>query len=125
MMEFQEKIRVRRLLYSKLTLAVLVILIGFLGNALWGVYKKQSLTRDNLDKTAATFDSLQAREKMLSSEIDRLKTVKGTEQEIREKYGLIKPGEEVIVVVDDGADPASVTAPSGASFWQKVKDWLK
>ena len=86
MLEFQEKRKLRSFLYSKTTLAILIIFIVLAANAVWGVYKKQSLTKENLAQTAATFDGLQAREKMLSSEIEKLKTETGKEEEIREKY---------------------------------------
>ncbi len=123
-MEFQEKRRLKNILYSKLTLVLLLILTIILIKAVWGVHKKQDLTKDNLAKTATVYQGLQAREKMLSSEIERLKTESGTEEEIREKYGLVKPGEEVIVVVDD-PDQDSGPTSSPISFWQKVLDWLK
>jgi cell division protein FtsB len=124
MMEFQEKRRLKRFLYSRITLICLLIIIFFLLIKVWDVYKKQALTRDYLAKTAASLESLQAREKMLSSEIERLNTEEGTEEEIREKYGLVKPGEEVIVVVDeDGMDSNSIL-PKEISFWQKLVNWF-
>jgi len=93
--------------------------------AVWGVYQKQDITKDNLFKVEASLNSLQAREKMLSSEIERLKTASGKEEEIREKYGLIKEGEEMIVVVDDDSSNNSGPVSTPISFWQKVLDWLR
>ncbi len=126
MLEFQEKRRLRNFLYSRVTLIVLLVAIFFLLNAVWKVYQKQDLTKDNLAKAAANLQGLQAREKMLSSEIERLKTESGTEQEIREKYGLVKPGEEVITVVDSNTATSTDfdTASNPASFWQKIMDWF-
>ena len=125
MLEFQEKRKIKRFFYSKVTLIFLIILIFLLLKMVWSVYEKQALTKDNLAKTAASFEGLQAREKMLSSSIDKLKTDSGIEQEIREKYGLVKPGEEVIVIVDGEDSTSSEPVSSEISFWQKVKDWLK
>jgi cell division protein FtsB len=125
MLEFQEKRKIKNLLYSRFTLVILIILIVLLLNAVWGVYKKQNLTKDNLTKTAATFEGLQVREKMLSVEIERLKTESGTEAVIREKYGLVKPGEEVIVVVNKDGDIGSNTASSTVGFWQGILDWFR
>ena len=124
MLEFQEKRKYQKFIYSKITLIVLIIFIFFLLNAVWKVYRKQAVTKDNLIKTATIYESLQAREAMLSAEIERLKTEDGVEEEIRDKYGLVKPGEEVIIVVggDADADP-ELTTPT--SFWQKIKDWFK
>ena len=125
MLEFQEKRKIKRFFYSKVTLIFLIILIFLLLKMVWSVYEKQALTKDNLAKTAASFEGLQAREKMLSSSIDKLKTDSGIEQEIREKYGLVKPGEEVIMIVDGEDSTNSEPVSSEISFWQKVKDWLK
>jgi cell division protein FtsB len=125
MMEFQEKRKLKRVLYSKVVLIILLLLILFGLKQVLDIYTKQRLTRDNLAKTATVYDGLQAREKMLSSEIDRLKTQAGTEEEIREKYGLVKPGEEVLTVVD-GDDNSGLDSPSTPiSFWQRVIDWMK
>jgi len=125
MLEFQEKRKIKRFFYSRVVLVCLLILIFLLLKMVWSVYEKQALTKDNLAKTAASFEGLQAREKMLSSSIDKLKTDSGIEQEIREKYGLVKLGEEVIVVVDGEDSTSSESVSSEISFWQKVKDWLK
>jgi len=125
MLEFQEKRRLKNFLYSKVTLVILLILIAVAVNAVWGIYKKQHMAKVNLAKTAVVYAGLQAREKMLSSEIERLKTEEGKEEEIREKYGLVKPGEDVIVIVDKDDATSSDQDSTDISFWQKVLDWLR
>jgi cell division protein FtsB len=125
MLEFQEKRKFKRILYSKFTLVILIIIIGWILNAVWKVYIKQDLTKNNLVKTARDLEGLRTREKMLSSEIERLKTDGGVEEEIREKYGLVKPGEEILVVIDKEADINLSSTSTGISFWQKILDWLK
>ena len=125
MLEFQEKRRLKRFLYSRLVLIILLVIIFFLLIKVWDVYKKQALTKANLAKATASLESLQAREKMLSTQIERLKTDSGTEAEIRERYGLVKPGEEVIVVVNKDGEDDSTPASSGGGFWQKMLSWFK
>ena len=125
MLEFQEKRKLRRLIYSKITLVLLILLILLILNGVWNIYKKQDITKDNLAKTASSLESLQARENMLSSQIERLKTPAGTEEEIREKYGLVKPGEEVIVVVDSSTTAADETSTTDTGFWQKIVNWFQ
>ena len=83
------------------------------------------VTKENLSKTAASLESLQVREKMLSSEIEKLKTAGGTEAEIREKYGLVRPGEEVIVIVDKDGDTDFDQATTSGGFWDKVRGWFQ
>lgn len=124
MLEFQEKRKFKKLIYSKITLVLLLIIIALLLNAIWGMYIKQHTAITNFDKTAAVYDSLQTRQEMISSEIERLKTSVGIEEEIRQKYGLVKPGEEVIVMVGDNTASSSADS-SSVGFWQKIKDWFK
>jgi cell division protein FtsB len=106
-------------------LVVLIFIIIWSFTALWKVYQKKRLTEINLDKTVGIYDGLRAREKMLSAEIEKLKTVEGQEEEIREKYGLVKPSEEVIVVVDKDDITNTNSNHSDVSFWHKIKDWFK
>jgi len=125
MLEFQEKRKLKRYLYSKVTLVILLVIIIILLNAVWNMYQKQRLARENLVKTATIFNDLQAREKMLSSEIDRLRTVNGTEEEIREKYGLVKPGEEVLTVVGDNTGANSSSTTNQGNYWQTIVNWFQ
>jgi cell division protein FtsB len=125
MIEFQEKRRIKRMLYSKPVLLVLVILIGFLLNAVWNVYQKRQIAKDNYAKIADNLDKLQSREKILSAEIERLKLNEGMEEEIRERYGLVKPGEEVLVIVSDNKAQVSTSTSANTSLWQKIKNWLE
>jgi cell division protein FtsB len=125
MLEFQEKRKLKRMLYCKTTFFFLFIVIVLFFSAVWGVYKKQDLTKNNLNITASSLEGLRTREKMLSAEIERLKTESGREEEIREKYGLVKPGEEVIIVIEQASDAKNIMVSDSDSFWQKVKNWLR
>ena len=101
MLEFQEKKKLRNALYSKTTLLAILIVLIFIARAVFNVYHKQNASKENLIKAREEISDLQKREKMLNSEIDRLKTDKGTEEEIRKKFMVGKAGEEVIIIVDD------------------------
>jgi cell division protein FtsB len=125
MLEFQEKRKLKKFLYSRVTLIILLIFIILLLKEVIEVYQKQSLTVDNLSKTAVTLEGLRARERMLTSEVERLKTEEGKEIEIREKYGLVRPGEEVITVVDRSGQTDSGGPSVEKSFWQKIINWLQ
>jgi len=125
MLEFQEKVKLKKYMYSKTVLVLFIILIILATNSVWKVYKKHSMTKDNLAAITTNLEELQAREKMLSSEIEKLKTVSGTEAEIREKYGLVKPGEEVITVVDSTTSTDSTKAVTSIGFWQRFTDWFR
>lgn len=125
MLEFQEKRKFKKFLYCRLTSIFLLILVILILKGVWEVYEKQHYTKDNLTRVASDLQNLKERELMLSSEIQRLKTENGKEQEVREKFGLVRPGEEVIIIVDDLDGEEEGAGISGKSFWQKVLDWLK
>jgi len=101
MLEFQEKKKLRNILYSKVTLIAIFVILVFVARATFSVYYKQKVSGENLSKAREEITELEKREKMLNSEIDRLKTDKGTEEEIRKKFMVGKAGEQVIVIVDD------------------------
>ena len=101
MLEFQEKKKLRNILYSKVTLIAIFVILVFVARATFSVYYKQKVSGENLSKAREEIAELEKREKMLNSEIDRLKTDKGTEEEIRKKFMVGKAGEQVIVIVDD------------------------
>lgn len=104
----------------------LFILLVFIANAVWGIYKKQRLSKENLSQTAAVYAGLRSRGENLELEIKKLKTESGQEEEIRERYGLVKPGEEVIVIVgDDIGQKETDSSSDGLNFWQKILNWLK
>ena len=101
MLEFQEKKKLRNILYSKVTLIALFVILIFIVKATFSVYHKQKVSEENLAKAKEEVAVLEKREKMLNSEIGRLKTDKGAEEEIRKKFMVGKAGEQVIVIVDD------------------------
>lgn len=125
MMEFQDKRKLKNFIYSKYFIIIFAILIIFLSKSVWSVYKKQAVTKENLARATAGLNDLQIRDKKLSSEIQRLGTKGGTESEIREKYGLVKPGEEVIIIVNKNEETDFTLDNTEISFWQKIKNWLK
>ena len=121
MLEFQEKKKLRNILYSKITLIAIFVVLVFVVRATFSIYHKQKVSGENLSKAREEIAELEKREKMLNSEIDRLKTDKGTEEEIRKKFMVGKAGEQVIVIVDDNK-----TNKNGADANDKKKSiWVK
>lgn len=125
MLEFQEKLEFKKKLYSKVTLLILIVATCFVLVRLFVFYKKQDLARENLSKTASVLESLRARESSLSAEIEKMNTQAGLEEEIREKYGLIKPNEEVIMVVDNNDNEEKPSTTPTPSIWQKLVKYFK
>lgn len=127
MLEFYEKRKLKRLLYSKPVIIALCIPAVFLLSVTWNAYNKEREAYANMLTASAELDRLKEREATLSQEIERLSTQRGVEEELREKYEVGKPGERMIVLVDKAADkePASPPIKSKGFFgrmWEKLRD---
>jgi cell division protein FtsB len=127
MLEFQEKKKLRNILYSKITLIAIFVILVFVVRATFSVYYKQKASGENLAKAREEIAELEKREKMLNSEIDRLKTDKGTEEEIRKKFMVGKAGEQVIVIVDDNKTNKNGAGANGEkkSVWARFLDFFR
>ena len=86
---------------SRPVLAVLIILLGAFAWGVLGFFNKMQVTRDNKKIAESKFMELKTQQEKLSSDIAKLQTEKGVEENIRDKFGLAKEGEGLIVVLDD------------------------
>lgn len=124
MREFQEKHKYKKILYSKGMIIVLVILIVFFARATWGVYKKEKESSANAYRATQELKRLSDREALLTSEIARLSTDEGIEEEIRAKYGVSKPGEEILIIVDPNI-ATTTEVQDNPSLWERFKKLFK
>ena len=122
MREFQEKKRRQKLIYSKFTLVILLILVLVLSRATWNVYSKKVDSKEKRLTSEQELAYLENQQAKLLSEIEALKTQEGQEAEIRDTYRLAKEGEGLIVVVDERI-PEVVEEKKGVihDFWQAWK----
>jgi len=121
MLDFQQKKKLRKTLYSRGMLVMLSIVTIFLGNAAWNVFQKYREARENRELAAQELQKLEERESGLSADIERLSTERGVEEELRKRFGVAKEGEEVIVVVDPPAPEGGGESGESTSrgLWQR------
>ena len=91
----------------------------------WGVKdftEKMLTTRTNKETARQKLRELTEKKEMLSLDIAKLNTESGIEENIREKFGLGKDGEGLIVVVEDKNKPVVVEEKSNwfISFWKNL-----
>ena len=106
-------------------LVVLAIVLVFFA---WGVVRfliKMRETGRNREIAELKIAELEKTRQKLSVDIENLKTEKGMEESIREKFGLAKEGEGLIVVVDDKNDPNAQAKEEGSWFTLFLKNWFK
>ena len=125
MLEFQEKKNIRRFLYAKPTLFFIAVILLFSLNSTYKMYEKAAETNGDRSLTLREKETLLAKENELSERISKLKTERGMEEEIRNKYRVVKNGEGVIIVVGAGENQANAAAAtSTASLFYRIKGWF-
>jgi cell division protein FtsB len=146
MLEFRQRRKVRRIIYSPITIVVLFVVVVVLAKATWNVYTKEAESRTYLDTAQAQLDNISASKSALTAEVTSLQTPEGVEENIHNQFLVVKPGEQVAVIVDgnngDNSVESSTTSPAGSagsnvtssvtpgvtssqSFWERLADFFK
>lgn len=120
MRNFQQKRVFKDILHSKPVLILLGLLVLFFAWGVIGFMRKMIVTRENKIIAENKVLELQKQKDKLTSDIAKLQTPGGVEDSIRDKFGLVKPGEGEVVVVEDKNHPP--TPPDiGGGFWGFLK----
>ena len=123
MLEFQERKKIRRILYSKWVFAALIVALFFMTRAALGVYEKYNDSGENLRVASDDLNSLENRQNTLQSEIGKLSTTRGMEEEIRDTFQVAKDGEQVAIIVQPTSSNP-VVVPSEPEPWWKFWTWF-
>jgi len=101
MKKFIPKHRWQNVVFSKAALVVMFVVILFAGNAAWNMYQKYKESKELKDRALVQLQELEKREKNLTENIENLQTERGIEEELRKRFGIVKEGEEVVIVIDN------------------------
>lgn len=125
MREFEKKRQIKKFIYSKAVIALLLIVLFLLAKGTIGVYKKasESASRENL--SAVKLSKLEDRKSSLESEIDRLESRVGIEEELRTRYSFSKEGEKIIVIVNEEPPVVENHDENEGGFIKKTFSWFK
>lgn len=111
-------------MHSKIILVLFGALAIFFA---WGVIRfmvKLDTVRENRKLAEEKFLELEKKKIELSSQIARLNTEEGREENIREKFGLAKEEEQLIVVIED-KNPPEEPENKSSGFWGFFKNMFK
>ncbi len=86
--------------YSKWVLLLLFVLIVIVGRSLISLSTKQISSSEEMNLVEAKRLELEKRHEDLTKKVGELNTNEGMEREIRSKFDVVLPGEQVIMVVD-------------------------
>lgn len=123
MLEFRERQKRRRVLSSNITIGVLCIVIAIAAKETWDLYAKERHARELLENARVRQESLGEREAFLKSELANLGDEEGVEGELRERFGIAKPGEKVIVLIDEEATTTFEEPKKG--WWARLWSWFE
>ena len=104
---------------------LLGILVLFFAWGVVGFMGKMEVTRENRKISENKVAELESEKVRLSSEIAKLKTDNGVEESVREKFGLAKEGEGLIIVVEDKNPPETANARKSNWFISLFTKWFK
>ena len=125
MRNFQRKRGWRNILQAKPVLVFLGIGVLFFAWNIIGFVGKMEITKENKKMAEDKVAELEREKEKLSSDIAKLKTAEGMEESIREKFGLAKEGENLIIVVEDEKNSGlnEKTKPNWVTSF--FHDWFK
>ena len=115
MRNFQPKKNWRSVLESRPILIFLSILVLFFAWSVFGFWGKMEETAQNKKIAEDKIAQLTTQKQKLASDIANLQTNEGVEASIRDKFGMEKAGEGMIVIVDN--QNATAAAPTSSGFW--------
>lgn len=125
MRNFQKKGGILHFLQSMPVLILLGFAMIFFAYSMIGLVGKVRETAKNKKIAEDQVTELQKNKEKLNLDIAKLNTNQGVEESIREKFGLVKEGEGMIVIVDDKNPPEGEAEFESAGFFSFFKNLFK
>ena len=117
---FQEKRRFRSRLYSKTALFIILIVVILLAKGVFDVYGRYKESVLMRTETEAKLLELETQRANIAKESAKLLSEAGIDAKIRTKFNVAKPGENVVLIVDDATTTATTTPGFFATLWAKI-----
>lgn len=94
-----------RLLYRRMLIVFCLVLLVVLVRSVWNMYGKSAETAQARMAAEVRLEELQGRKRVLETTIADLRSDRGVETQLRERYALGSEGEGLVIVVDDAPKP--------------------
>lgn len=127
--ELRQRQRMRRLLYSWLSLGAIAIITFFLVKGAFGVIKIERESAARVRELKEQAAVLALREEELLREVERLQTPEGVIEAIKDKFSATREGEYVAIIVDERSKATSSAKKENnwlGNLWQGFKNlWVE
>ena len=107
--------------HSPITLLVLFCLLAIFAYNMIGLIEKERDTNKNKIFELNKIEELRKREQHLKDDISKLNTDDGIEESVRDKFQVVKPGEKMVVIVDQNDKDIPPELPADHGFWSFIK----
>ena len=101
MLEFQKKKKMTNVIYSKLALILILFILFLFIKATVAFYQKEVESRNRKERAENELLELQKRKENIENKIRRLDSSVGVEEELRQRFDLVKEGEQTILIGDE------------------------
>lgn len=125
MRSFQKNGRFKHIIQSKTSLIFLGIVIIVFIYSMFGFIGKMEETIKNRKIIEDKIAELEQSKEKFNTDINNLKTDKGVEESIRDKFGLAKEGENLIMITDDKNSPDTQKDTKNSGFFSFITNLFK
>jgi hypothetical protein len=126
MFDFYEKRKLRGILYSKFTIALLFLFGLFLSTSVYERYHAEVMAAERRAQRADELYKLQQRASLLEGKVEMLESDRGKEALMREQFDVKRGNEEVVIIVDeDKKREAVATETTPIPVEPPLFHWLK
>lgn len=125
MKEFQQKRRWRRFISSNIALVFLAAVVVWLLVQTVGVWRQQEAVRQEVKRLEEQTHKIRAERDQLQAQLSEIKDSEVFEYEARSRFNIKKPGEEVLIIVEDELQNRKADQGAGKGFFYKLFGFLK
>ena len=105
MLQFYQKRSLRGWLHSPVALGVLGVIILFMVSVVYQRYSIEQEMVERREEAEAHLQQLETRRADLEKKVEYLSNERGIEAEMRRNFDVARPGEQVVIILDEEKKP--------------------
>lgn len=125
MKSFQRQNLTRKIIFSWPAIILLIVLFAFIGRWTFQNYLRFSAAKEAYLRVKKDREELDRKKNDLESRLSYLSNPYGLEKELRRRFSLKKPDEEMAIIVDRKVPGPENRAGSSESLWQRFITFFK